>query len=90
MAPRPPAHRLEVDGEVFEVRPSEHQQGFDVDWVSGPNAGYGSSCGVQATAAAASADAVSGEVPAIEDRDLVASIRSFLRQIDPQTGYLAD
>lgn len=88
METRPPARRLEVDGEVFEVRPSTHQHGFDVDWVSGPNAGYGFSCGVQVTAAAA--DAVSGEAHAVEDQDLVASIRSFLRQIDPQTGYIAD
>ncbi|MBS2937245.1 hypothetical protein KDN32_05780 [Nocardioides sp. J2M5] len=88
MDPRPPAHRLEVDGEVFEVRPSEHQQGFDVDWVSGPNAGYGFSCGVQVTASAA--DEVPRKAPDIEDHDLVASIRSFLRQIDPQTGYIAD
>lgn len=32
--------RIEVDGEVFEVRPGEHG-GTHYDWLSGPNPGYG-------------------------------------------------
>jgi hypothetical protein len=34
------ATRLEVDGEVFELRPDEFG-GAHYDWISGPNAGYG-------------------------------------------------
>jgi hypothetical protein len=70
----PSSRRLTVDGEVFEVRPSEHHQGYDFDWVSGPNSGYG----------------FSGNGSSMDDQALAAQIRSFLQQIDPATGYIAD
>ena len=93
-APSAP-RRLTVDGEVFEVRPSEHQDGFDFDWITGPNPGYGFSSGV--TAFAIRTDQLAGELPPmddlispLDDQELVTQIRSFLEQIDPETGYIAD
>ena len=35
-----PSRRLEVDGELFDVRP-DGRGGTAYDWVSGPHAGYG-------------------------------------------------
>lgn len=89
------ARRLTVDGEVFEVRPSEHQDGVDFDWITGPNPGYGFSSGVTAVAIR-TAELVSGlpaiedAIPVLDDKELVAQIRSFLELIDPETGYVAD
>jgi predicted ester cyclase len=63
---------LEVDGELFAVRP-DGRGGTGYTWLSGPNEGYGF-----------------GESPA-RDRspdEHRASIRAFLAQIDPATGYL--
>lgn len=89
MSTPPPTRRLEVDGETFEVRPSQHHQGFDFDWVTGPNPGYGFSSGVSMVFT--SAGQPSGEAPAMDEQTFfVSSIKSFLRQIDPTTGYIAD
>ena len=88
MQTSPPGCRLTVDGEVFEVRPSEHQHGFDFDWISGPNPGYGFSCSVPMVFTRS--DQPVGAAPAMDDQALVAHIRSFLQQIDPATGYIAD
>jgi hypothetical protein len=63
---------LEVDGELFAVRPDEHG-GSDYTWLSGPNEGYGF-----------------GESPT-PNRSLEEhreSIRIFLAQVDPATGYI--
>jgi len=65
---------LEVDGEVFAVRPNQHG-GSDYDWVSGPNPGYG--FGVSPTR----------DLSLDEHR---ANIRDFLADIDPGTGYLRE
>ena len=67
-----PAFELEVDGEVFEVVYSS-TRGSSYAWLSGPNAGYGFGS--------------SGPKPATLD-DHRAAIRSFLEQIDPETGYI--
>ncbi len=64
---------LEVDGELFAVGP-DGRGGTSYSWLSGPNEGYGY-----------------GESPAGPDRSLAehrASIRGFLAQIDPATGYI--
>lgn len=89
----PAARRLTVDGEVFEVRPKAGG-GFDFDWVTGPNSGYGFSSGPvkvsispgQPTAATPTAD----DTAWTNDMALTARIRDFLKQIDPRTGYIAD
>ena len=66
--------RIEVDGEVFEVAPRRDRPGqHDYTWISGPNPGYGfSSSG--------------GLVPTMADHE--EAIRTFLAQIDPETGYI--
>ncbi len=68
--------RLEVDGEVFDIatRPDNHGQ-CDYTWISGRNPGYGFSS-VQSD----------GEPPSHARQ--VEVIRSFLTQIDPETGYI--
>lgn len=72
--PGPVLLRLEVDGELFAVR--EGAGGGSVyDWLSGPNEGYGFGSSGPATRS----------VP--EHRE---SIRTFLAQIDPATGYIGD
>ena len=65
---------LEVDGELFAVRPDE-DGGTGYIWVSGPNPGYG--FGVSP---------FQGKSPD-EHRQ---AIRDFLADIDPVTGYLAE
>jgi hypothetical protein len=66
-----PSITLEVDGELFAVRP-DGRGGTSYTWLSGPNEGYGY-----------------GESPAAASLDEYrASIRAFLAQINPATGYL--
>lgn len=67
---------VEVDGERFEVvaRPETPGQ-YDFTWLSGPNPGYGFS--------SASSDGSDRTAAALEE-----SIRGFLGQIDPVTGYI--
>lgn len=64
-----------VEGERFEVVRSETPGQYDFTWLSGPNPGYGFS--------SASSDG-SDHTQA----DLEESIRSFLAQVDPATGYI--
>ncbi|NEA31978.1 hypothetical protein [Streptomyces sp. SID13031] len=66
--------RVEVDGQLFDVR-VDRPGHYHFDWVSGPNAGYGFS--------SATSDA-SPLTPAAQEE----SIRSFLKQVDPVTGYI--
>ena len=68
------AQFLEVDGERFALF-ADGRGGTHYDWLSGPNADYGFSA---SPAVGLSAD---------EHRD---NIRTFLAQIDPATGYIAD
>jgi len=65
---------LEVDGELFAVGRSTYGDTYYA-WLSGPNQGYGYS------------ESGSPGRPLDEHRD---SIRAFLAQIDPETGYIAD
>jgi hypothetical protein len=69
-----PALVLDVDGEVFELRPDEFG-GTDYSWLTGPNPGYGF-----------------GSSPTLgySLEDHRNSIRSFLAQVDPTTGYIED
>ena len=73
---REPATRVEVDGEVFDVVAHRDRPGqYHFDWISGPNPGYGFSSG-------------SSDGRGMSNADLEASIRNFLAQVDPDTGYI--
>jgi hypothetical protein len=72
--PDVPSFTLEVDGEVFALRPDQ-QGGTDYTWVSGPNPGYGFSL---------------GPMPNASLDEHRANIRDFLAMIDPATGYIED
>lgn len=68
--------RIEVDGELFEVseRPDRPGQ-YDFSWLSGPNPDYGFS-------------SASSDGSAMGRGDFEDEIRSFLAQVDPETGYI--
>ncbi len=65
---------LEVDGELFAVGSDEYG-GTDYTWLSGPNPGYG--FGVSPT-------------PNRSVEGHRVAVRSFLADIDPDTGYLSE
>ncbi|MFF5179499.1 hypothetical protein ACFY2Q_15885 [Micromonospora sp. NPDC000316] len=65
---------LEVDGEMFAVRPNECD-GADYTWLNGPNPGYGFG---MSPALDLSLD---------EHRE---NIRDFLAMVDPTTGRIED
>jgi hypothetical protein len=71
-----PGQSFAVDGERFLVRRRlrpEPPFEYDYDWLTGPNAGYG----------------FGSSGPFEEDDDQhTATIRNFLSNIDPATGYL--
>ena len=69
-----PSVTIEVDGEVFAVRPDK-QGGTAYTWLSGPNPGYG--FGLSPTR----------NLSRDEHR---SNIRDFLVDIDPATGYLRE
>lgn len=67
---------VEVEGERFEVRARPENAGqYDFVWLSGPNPGYGFS--------SASSDGSDRTQAELEE-----SIRGFLAQVDPATGYI--
>jgi hypothetical protein len=66
--------RMEVDGELFDVRHDAGQRGlYHFSWVSGPNPGYGFS---------------SAAARPRTRTELESHIRGFLAQVDPETGYI--
>lgn len=68
--------RLEVDGQVFEVL--EVARGvWNYAWVNGPDPEYGFRLA-----------GAEDSVPTRPEHE--ESIRAFLAEIDPRTGYLAD
>jgi hypothetical protein len=70
------AARLVVDGEQFDVREQAGRPGtYHFAWVSGPNPGYGFT--------SARSDGQASTTDQLED-----SIRGFLAQVDPETGYI--
>jgi hypothetical protein len=74
-AAEPPV-RIGVDGEEFEITASPDRPGdYHYDWISGPNLGYGFS------------SASSDGRPSTRD-DHEEAIRNFLRQVDPDTGFI--
>ncbi len=71
-----PPTRVEVDGEVFDVATGRDRPGqYHVTWISGPHPGYGFSSGTSNGRSMSSVD--------VEE-----SIRNFLAQVDPSTGYI--
>lgn len=69
-----PSLTLEVDGEVFALRPDQ-QGGTDYTWVSGPNPGYGFSL---------------SPTPDMSLDEHRVNIRDFLAMVDPATGSIED
>jgi hypothetical protein len=69
-----PSLMLEVDGEMFALRPNEFG-GTDYTWLSGPNPGYG--FGVSPT-----------PNPSLDEH--MENIRDFLAIVDPTTGHLEE
>jgi hypothetical protein len=81
LAPKPPPGEnpvaLVVDGENFVVSQRAGTPGtYDFDWVSHPH-DYGFATG-----------GPRDWVP--DEAEMVEEIRSFLSQVDPETGYLED
>jgi hypothetical protein len=67
---------MQVDGETFDVRVEAGAPGqYHFDWLAGKNSGYGFTC------------RTSGGRGLTRD-PLVDQIRTFLEQIDPDTGYI--
>jgi hypothetical protein len=52
-----------------------HPGVYDLEWLSGPNGGYGFTV--------ASSDRSTSESPGFEDH-----VRGFLAQVNPRTGYI--
>ena len=69
-----PSLTLEVDGEMFALRPNGFG-GTDYTWLSGPNPGYG--FGVSPT-------------PNLSLGRHMENIRGFLAMVDPSTGHIED
>jgi hypothetical protein len=68
--------RVTVDGELFEVAASaDHPGQYHFAWLSGPNEGYGFS-------------ESRSDRKAMSEREIQESIRRFLVQVDPETGYI--
>ncbi|MFR9806434.1 hypothetical protein ACL02T_29720 [Pseudonocardia sp. RS010] len=66
-----------VDGQEFIVQQRSMEQGtYDFNWTTGPNPNYGFSS--------------SGWNRRITLEDATRAIRDFLRQVNPQTGYIED
>jgi len=68
--------RVAVEGELFEVMANPERPGqYDFAWLSGPNKGYGFST-------------ARSDGGAMSEREMEASIRNFLAQVDPETGHI--
>ncbi|WP_052589316.1 hypothetical protein [Luteipulveratus mongoliensis] len=69
---------LVVNGETFSAEADPDQPGaWHLTWLSGPNPGYGFTT-------------VRSDHRWSERAELESGIQSFLAEIDPATGYLAD
>jgi hypothetical protein len=72
----PTATRVTVDGELFEVVPSTERAGqYHFAWLSGPNKDYGFGT-------------TRSDGGVMTEREIEASIRDFLVQVDPDTGFI--
>lgn len=70
--------RMTVDGEVFDVRERPDAPGtYDFAWETAPVPPYGFSIG-------------SNDRSRMRDDQLRTSIRDFLAQVDPETGFIED
>jgi hypothetical protein len=71
---RAASFELEVDGELFEMRPDQ-RGGTHYTWLSGPDPDYGF------------AESPTNDMSLDDHRE---SMRRFLAMIDPSTGYIAE
>lgn len=82
---------LVVDGETFRLQ-MQLDGGCHYTWVSGPNAGYGFSSGPVRVAWKTASGLPPAPLPV--PLPLLAqhrrSIRGFLAEVDPKTGYLSE
>ena len=76
---------LVVDGETFRIHTTDDGT-THCDWVTGPNRGYGFSVGAPVRFWPEGEDPPPDAV--LTDDVLRQSIRDFLSQINPETGYL--
>lgn len=65
---------LDVDGEMFTLRPDEFG-GTDYTWLNGPNPGYGFGASPTSNLSVA---------------EHMENIRGFLAVVDPITGYIEE
>ncbi len=82
-----------VDGETFKVTLRQEEPGAcDYDWESGPNEGYGfsSSRHVAFFSVHDKANTPSNALPSPTIDEHRESIRDFLSQINPETGFIGD
>jgi hypothetical protein len=73
-----------IDGETFRVRLHE-DGGFDCEWLSGPNPGYG--FGVGSSGGYSSPSATETDPEATYLQALTADIVSVLGSVRPSGGY---
>ena len=85
MAPERQAMRIVVDGESFDVY-RDDTAGRCFDWLTGPNEGYGSSIGEAVVFTKPGQQAPAA--PEMDEATIRATIRRFLSQVDPGTGYI--
>lgn len=83
---------LTVDGEIFSVSLRPDDPGScDYEWISGPNREYGFSSSRHVAYASiqdrAGSPSTFAQMTVDEHRE---SIRNFLSQINPETGYIGD
>ena len=82
---------LTVQGETFQVT-VKPDGGCSYKWASGPNPGYGFGSGAPAIARRGVGRSTSS-LPPIPTRTIAqhrTSIRGFLAEIDPDTGYMTE
>lgn len=85
--PEPDHFEIDVDGERFVVsRSTTSDRGYDLEWVTGPNPGYGFSIAVLV----AHPLGQGGSAEVAHEPDFAEQARIFLSMIDPATGYVAD
>jgi len=68
-------YQITVDGELWQVRVRGDGH-YDFAWLSGIASNYGFTARVM------------GSKDAMSDEAIEASIRDFMSNVDPQTGYL--
>lgn len=86
----PAEWELEVDGERFLV--SVRGSSTQVTWLTGPNPGYGFGGTLSSSAPGPAPDELAATNLRLraDDERMRSDLRSFLAEIDPDTGYVRD